>query len=334
MLKTRTIVSLLKRLGFLFLAFLKFHSGAFAGDAPSEFQERAVNVAGVERQYTVHYPTNKTPQRPGPLVIVLHGAGGASAENLAKWTGLDTIADREGFIVVYPSGLNGRWNDGRGETFRRSKQVRAVDDVGFMRSLIDGFIQRGEADASRVYVTGVSNGGMMAYRLGIELGAKLAAVAAVIANLPANLAGQQPERPLPVLIMNGTADPIIPWNGGEMRTLGISYGKVISTEDTVKYWVAADRLPLKSEKKILPDRDPRDNCRVEVDAYGPDVNGREVVLYTIKGGGHTFPGSKTPDRPRMLGAKCMDINGAEVIWEFFKKHSISQPHNPKKQNNP
>ncbi len=103
--------------------------------------------------------------------------------------------------------------------------------MDFFPGLIDQFIARGETDRRRIYITGLSNGGMMTHRLGIELSDKLAAIAPVIANIPARLANRRPARPLSVLITNGTADPIIPWGGGEMRKLGRDYGKVLSTPE-------------------------------------------------------------------------------------------------------
>jgi hypothetical protein len=169
---------------------------------------------------------------------------------------------------------------------------------------------------------GLSNGGMMTYRAGIELGGRLAAIASVIANLPENLAAKRPARPLPVLIMNGTEDPMMPWNGGPVRVLGNEYGTVLSTDATVRYWAQAAHLPLKPKTRALEDRVPGDGCRVEIDEYTQAGNAAEVILYRIQGGGHNLPGGNTPDRPLLLGRKCMDINGAEAIWAFFNKHSL------------
>lgn len=290
--------------------------------ARGDLQARTMMHAGVKRKFSLHYPNNISSTTPRPLVIVLHGGGGASAAIMARRTGLNTIADREGFIAVYPSGQKGQWNDGRGDSFLRGKKINDSDDVGFISALIDGFVQRGEADAKRIYVTGISNGGMMAYRLGIELGTKVAAIATIVANLPVNLSSRKPVRALPVLIMNGTEDPIIPWRGGELRALGMSYGKVLSTENTVKYWVEAARLPTKADKQMVADKSPKDKCRVEVASYKSEGRGMAVVLYAVIGGGHNLPGGNTPDRPRMLGRKCMDINGPEIVWSFFKKHSL------------
>ncbi len=278
---------------------------------------RTLSHGGLERAYAVHYPRNKQPVFRKPLVFVLHGGGGADARTMARRTGMNGIADREDFIVVYPAGVDGQWNDGRGKTFRGAKENAAVDDVGFLSALIDLFVQQGQADAVRIYAMGLSNGGMMTYRLGIELGHRLAAIAAVIANMPEKISSLRASRPLSVLIMNGTADPMMPWNGGPVRVFGKEYGNVLSTDETVRYWVRAALLPPRPETRSLEDTVPGDRCVAEVDRYGAPGRREEVLLYRLKGGGHNLPGGNTPDRPRLLGPKCMDFNGPEVIWSFF-----------------
>jgi len=279
-------------------------------------------VDGRERVFYIHYPKNEIPAGPKPLVFILHGGGGPVAAELAHRTGMNRVADREGFIAAYPMGIDGQWNDGRGKTFRRAEDNRDVDDVKFISAVMDVLIGNGQADPARVYAMGLSNGGMMTYRLGIEMGHRLAAIAPVIANLPENIAERKPARPLPVLIMNGTDDPMMPWNGGAVRVLGREYGKVLSTDRTVRYWVEAAGLPPSAATRVLEDRSPEDRCTVEVVEYSAAGNPVEVVLYRIRGGGHNLPGANTPDRPLLLGRKCMDIEAAAEIWSFFRKHSL------------
>lgn len=115
-----------------------------------------------ERTYFVHYPKNKPAESPKPLVFVLHGGGGADAEKMANRTRMNAIADREDFIVIYPAGIAGQWNDGRGKTFKRAKDNTDTDDVGFISAVIDLFVKNKVADSKRIYVMGLSNGGMMA----------------------------------------------------------------------------------------------------------------------------------------------------------------------------
>jgi polyhydroxybutyrate depolymerase len=285
-----------------------------------DFLERSFEYQGIARSYYVQLPDNAMPSAPLPVLFVLHGGDGADAKMMAAGTGYNKISDREKFIAVYPYGVDGQWNDGRGRTFRRNDNA-CINDVGFIEEATDRIAKEFPVDAGRIYVMGASNGGMMALRLGIELGDRLAAIAAVIANLPVNLASARPARPLPVLIMNGTKDPLIPWQGGELRLFGRNFGKLISTEETVAFWVKANGLSERPKTEMLPDKVGRDRSTVEVTTYEQEGKKPPVVLYTIHGGGHNLPGGRTFLRYLLLGNKCMDINGAEVIWDFLKQFS-------------
>jgi polyhydroxybutyrate depolymerase len=324
-LKIGGVFPVMKQSRLALLAFLVsgWCAGALGAYDSPEFESRVLVHGGRKRLVFIHFPANADPSKPKPVVLILHGGGGADAQEMARRTGLNRIADREGFIAAYPQGIDGQWNDGRGKTFRRAKDNTDVDDVGFLSAVIDDLTGRKQGDPARIYAMGLSNGGMMTYRLGIELGGRLAAIAAVIANLPENLSGKRPARPLPVLIMNGTEDPMMPWNGGPVRVLGKEYGTVLSTDGTVRYWTQAAQLPLKTSARLLEDRAAGDGCRVEVDEYSDAEKAAEVILYRLRGGGHNLPGGNTPDRPFVLGRKCMDIDGVEVIWSFFRKHSLT-----------
>lgn len=290
-------------------------------DPPSAgaLERRTIRHGGLLRSYHVHRPADGRGASPRPLLFVLHGGNGTDAATMARRTGFNAIAGRDGALVVYPAGVDGQWNDGRGRTFRRAADNSGIDDVGFIGAVTDALVASGEADPARVYVTGFSNGGMMTQRLGIELGDRFAAIASVIANIPVPIAGQPPRRPLPVLVMNGTADPLVPYDGGPVRVLGGSYGEVTSTDRTIAVWTTAAGLGAPSRTDTLPDRDPRDGCRVEVTTWSRSGTAAEVVLVTLRGGGHNIPGVDTPDRPRLVGPKCMEINGPEMTWEFLRR---------------
>ena len=276
---------------------------------------------GLERSYYLHLPPSYNATSRLPVIFVLHGGGRADGDEVAGRTGYNNIADREGFIVVYPNGVNAQWNDGRGKTFRSARDNTDIDDVDFIAGLIDRMILDYRGDASRIYVTGLSNGGMMTLRLGCEISGKLAAIAPVIANIPANIIGTcKPELPLPVLLMNGTADPLVPWDGGSVGFFGKTMGEVVSTADTVAFWTEHNQCSPVPKVELLPDRDGKDGSSVKVSTFDNCLNSSEVILYTIIGGGHSFPGGNIPDRPLLLGRKNNDINAAEVIWDFFKAH--------------
>jgi len=280
-----------------------------------------INFDDLERTFYLHLPTNHKFATKLPVVFVLHGGGKADGHEVAQRTGYNKLADREGFISVYPNGVDAQWNDGRGKTFRNEKDNTKVYDVGFISALIDHIIKDYKGDSSRIYVTGLSNGGMMTLRLGCELSSKLAAIAPVIANIPKNIVEKcNPDSPLPVLLMNGTDDPFVPWNGGKVTIFRQTRGEVVSTKDTIQFWVKHNRCNSVPNIKILTDRDTNDHSTVRVTTYTKEKNGCDVILYAIEGGGHNFPGSSTPDRPRLLGRKNNDIEGSEIIWEFFRQH--------------
>ncbi|TCJ11553.1 esterase [Parasulfuritortus cantonensis] len=293
-----------------------------AGPAPgAPLDPGRIEVGGRLRDYAVHLPNGRRPTAPAPLLLVLHGGNGASAETMMARYRFDEIGDRAGVIVVYPQGVDRQWNDGRNASFRRGRDNADVDDVGFVRALIDVLVRDLPVDRQRIYVAGMSNGGMMTYRLGIELGDRLAGIAAIIANVPANLIGRTPAAPLPVLIMNGTDDPVVPWNGGPVRVLGKSYGEVVSSQRSVDYWLAADRQTAPPRHTWPGDPVPADGCRPERIAYGEPGAPGEVVLYAMHGGGHNVPGADTPNLPGLLGRKCIDLDAAEAIWAFLAPHA-------------
>lgn len=269
------------------------------------------------RTYHVHTPQ---PRVNGllPTLLVLHGGGNGDAQQVAGITQYNDLADQHGFQAVYPEGVDAQWNDGRGITFRGG--VEGVDDVGFFDKLFDRLINRHRADPSRIYVTGLSNGGMMTLRLGIELGHRIAAIAPVIANIPQNLANQTPPAPLPILLMNGTADPLVPYEGGAL-TVGLGeYGELLSTNETIWFWIRANRQRgqrVQVSTQALPDRAPDDDSQVYRTIYSNLQ--APVVLYRVEGGGHTFPGGNVVDVPRLLGPRNDDIQGNVHIWTFLSQ---------------
>lgn len=274
---------------------------------------------GLERSYLVHIPPFYNKTKSMPLVIALHGGGG-TGKRMAKLTqgGFNTLADKEGFIVVYPDGIEKHWNDGRKEVKYRTHQEK-IDDVGFISALIDHLVEVLNVNPNRVYVTGMSNGAMMSYRLAFELSEKIAAIAPVTGNIPVDLSGT-PKRPISVLIVNNIEDPCMPWEGGYVQVGRIKLGRVLSTSETVKYWVKHNQCSLTPTIICEPDRDPNDDTRVCKEVYGNCKEGTEVILFAVEGGGHTWPGGWQYLPGWIVGKTSKDIDANEVIWNFFKKH--------------
>jgi polyhydroxybutyrate depolymerase len=263
-------------------------------------------VGGRERTYTWAGPDGGR----RPLVIALHGRGG-QGQSEAKLSHLDEIARREGFLVVFPDGIDRSWADGRGAT---PAARNGVDDVGFVRALIDRLVADGRVDPARVYVTGMSNGAIMTWTLACAMADRLAAIAPVSGAMPAALAEScTPARPLAVLYFAGTDDPILPYGGGDTP----AGGAVLSAEDSVGRWAAHDGCDLTASWTELPDTDPGDGTRARARRLTGCRDGVEVELVTIDHGGHTWPGGLAYAPERRIGKTSRDLDASEEMWRFF-----------------
>lgn len=273
---------------------------------------------GLERRFHLHLPARAS--TPAPLVVVLHG-GGRSADpvsQIRRATRFDEKAAEEGFAVVYPEALEGNWNDGRGVARYRS-HADDVDDVGFIGAVVDRAASLVRIDRTRVYVAGASNGGMMAYRLACEDAARYAAVAGVIANLPSKLSCR-PSRPVPVVMINGTDDPLMPWAGGYVRFGPQRLGQVMSGEASAGVFATASGCDPTASLERLPDRAPNDGTRVVRRSFRQCR--ADVVLYQVEGGGHTWPGRGAQTAGRaIVGRTSRDIDATDEIWAFFARQA-------------
>jgi polyhydroxybutyrate depolymerase len=236
----------------------------------------------------------------------------------------DQLADEQGLIVVYPDGYERHWNDCR-KIAHYSARTRNIDDLGFLRALVEHLRVTYGADARRVYVVGYSNGGQMAFRLALEAPDLLAGIAAVAANLPApeNMDCQASGRPVPVLLLNGTADPINPYEGGEVTIFGHgNRGRVLSSADSAAWIAKLDGAEPEVVAQRLPSSQPADKGWAERSVWKAP-SGMEVGLYTIHGGGHTLPQPQA-HYPPQLGNTYTGIDGPLEIWRFFAR----QPPRP------
>ena len=284
--------------------------------------ESSINYDGRERTFHISIPSSYDGETPVPLVIAIHGGGGLSIFMLRE-TGFSDLAEEEGFIVLYPQGVDKQWNDGR--PLKTTAYEENIDDVGFISALIDHVSSIFNIDKNCVYATGISNGGFMSFRLAYELSDKIAAVAPVTATLSDALYNEfpPPENPVSILIMNGTDDPLVPWNGGYVTILNQKRGKILSTEDTVNFFIEHNKCSEEPVTREMEDIDPDDDVTAEEIIYsGP--GGVEVVLYKINGGGHTWPDGKQYLPKSVIGTVCRDLNGTKVIWNFFKRHEKSK----------
>jgi len=287
---------------------------------PHTFQ---VSVNGANRRYVIHIPRTYNPAGNWPVVVVFHGAGGTARSAMRDgWT---ASADEENFLAVFPEGTSphpsrpGRflhnpqtWNDGSGR-LNIGAVERNVDDVGFVRALLDDLAARFALDRQRIFVTGFSNGASMSFRIGRELSDRVAAIAPVAG---ADWAADPPKlgHPISLLYLTGTADPLNPIGGGEVKIGLKTFGTKPPTRDMIQRWAQALGCP--SEPKSR-----RDEGGVKAVGYGPCEQGSEVVAYTLEGHGHHWPGGESALPESLAGRNATKLRATDVIWEFFKGHA-------------
>ncbi len=275
-----------------------------------------LTVDGRERTYSVHIPAGEHAGLPFPLVLALHGRLG-NGEGQARLSHFDRVSDAHGFIVVYPDGLDRSWADGREAT---PSDKNGVNDTKFISELIEKLSREYHIDEKRIYATGMSNGGFMSGRLACELSSRIAAVATVAASLSDNTAATcHPEQPISVMVMQGTADPLVPFEGGPLGKKG-DRGKVLSHANAVKKWVELDGCGAEPVKNHIPDN-AGDGTSVNVTAYSKCRGASEVLDYVILNGGHAWPGGMQYLGERLIGKTSMNIDASELIWQFFSSHS-------------
>jgi polyhydroxybutyrate depolymerase len=278
-----------------------------------------IKIGQATRRYATILPTTKS----APLVIVLHGNTQTGADMVTR-TSWPAVAKREGFAVVFPDGLNHAWADLRPNNLRAGRvPPHGTDDVAFIAKLVEKLVADGSADPKRIYVTGISNGGAMTMTLVCKRADLFAAAATVVINLTDQSANPcRPSRPVPMLMMNGTADPLVPYKGGR-GTSRFAVDGFWSAEKTMGFWRKTNGCEADNAAVTdLDDGDRADRSTVtRIDSRCPA--GRDVVLYRVNEGGHRMPGASDARFPRLanafLGPQNHDIDGAEIIWAFFKK---------------
>jgi polyhydroxybutyrate depolymerase len=249
----------------------------------------------------------KQPAQPGSgssLVFILHGSGGSGEGMMKRSEKLQAIASTENLILVYPDGYKHFWNECR-KMSTSAANIENIDENGFFSQMIDYFISRYKVDKARVFAIGTSGGGHMAYKLALTMPEKFRAITAIIANLPesSNMDCFEKKQPMPVMIINGTADSTNPYNGGEVKVSGTIMGNVRSTEQTFKYWAGIDGYSGEPVKEYLPDKDSTDGKTIERYTFKKKGN-PEVVLLKVINGKHDYPN---------------DIDVYLEAWSFFKR---------------
>ena len=279
-----------------------------------------------------------------PLVFVLHGGNGdmEGMRSQAGWQ-FEQIADKEGFVIAYPDGTSysdygmksstdgkGHWNDGRTVEGYYCDDKK-VDDVGFISYLIDQASTKVKIDQKRVYATGFSNGGLMTDRLACELSDRLAAAAPVSGTFSvATSKSCNPTRYVPILTINGDADPLVTWDGSapSVPVSGLDSTQKIAVSATLNEWKNVQKCSSVTTSSHI-DADPNDGTNVDVTKYSQCGGGtNQYQNYVVHGGGHTWPGAGGDMPEKLVGKTSMDFNASQAIWDFFKDKTLQSANRP------
>jgi polyhydroxybutyrate depolymerase len=284
---------------------LGLHSPLDSITLPAGTESKTLEFSGQTRRYLIHRPKGYDSKTPLPLVLVLHGAMQRTA-GIERMSGMSAKADKENFLAAYPagtsrSGLAPTWNAGACCGYALTHKV---DDVGFLRALIDRLEHDYTVDPKRIFVTGISNGGMMSYRLACELADRIAAIAPVEGAQDLEC---RPSGPASVIVFHGTADHLVPYNGGRSP---FQLGPVRTdtpVRSTVAFWVKQDNCSTTPKHE--------ETRQLRIDTYSGCKDGAGVALYTIPGGHHMWPGTRL---------SLNHVPATDIMWSFFAAH-------PKKQ---
>lgn len=280
------------------------------------FDKRTLISDQIERTYYVFAPKTLHRRKKIPLVFVFHGGGGTAAytERVTKFS---RLARRDKFIVVYPEAMYKNWNDGRGSKHVRSHREN-INDLGFVEEMIYSLTKEYNIDEKRIYATGISNGAFFSNYVGGNLSEKFAAIAPVVGGIAEPFSKKfNPDNPVSVFIIQGTADGLVPYNGGIVAK---RRGRTISTDDAINLWTKNNKTDNRSINRRLPNIDKKDGCTVNSFLWKNGTAGTEVKLFKMNGGGHTWAGTKNYLPKIIVGNICMDFDASVEIWNFFKSH--------------
>lgn len=280
-----------------------------AQEAVAEGVERhTLQVGGVSRSYLLYTP-RRTASGPMPLVMVFHGGGG-NADQIMPMSGWNEEAEKRGWLVAYPNGTGKQenkfltWNAGECCGYA---QENGIDDVAFVRAMLDDIGRRQRMDNARIYATGISNGAMLNYRLACELSDRIAAIAPISGTQ--EVAACHPAKPISIMHFHGTADQNVPFEGGYGDRARIKIDKR-SIPSTLDEWRSHDQCR------------PAEKTRVDGDATfltAACTSQAEIILVKIDGGGHAWPGGKTATRSGQTSSRYIDAT--QEMARFFERHT-------------
>ena len=307
--KIKLIFSLL----FITLLSCNKEDNSITPDKPSEQKTINLTVDGNARSFIVYLPTGYNNAGKMPLIFAIHGGSG-TPEGMINIANFKPISDREKVVLIYPAGIQNNWNDGRPTT----PNQLGINDVSFFNQMCDYAIANLSVDGTKIYATGISNGGFMSSRLGCELSNRIAAIAVDAATIEATTIASScnPGRPVPAIYIHGTTDPLVPFTGGTVSP-GAG-GTAISHFQAIDKWITINGCNTTPTITDLPDI-ANDGTTIKQRVYSNTTNGSEVVSYVILNGGHTWPQGYQYLNELIIGKTSQDMNACEVIWSFFKR---------------
>lgn len=270
-------------------------------------QQFVLNVDSISTTYRLHLPKGYSPTKKYPLVVNFHGLG-ADAMDHEYYCQMDKVADKEGFIVVYPQSNHKGWNVGYG----LRSYTDGPDDIRYFNLLLDTLERDFSIDKNRIYSTGVSLGGSLSYRVACDMSIRVAAIASVSGLMTdSTYTHCNPIRHVPILHIHGTRDHLMRYKGMD---------QTFSAEETVKLWAFKNKCENKPDTIQIPNRNKSDHTTAMLIKYLNCESGSEVWFYKIIKGGHTWPGAAK--QFKLMGKKNKDFNGSEAIWEFFERFTL------------
>lgn len=282
--------------------------------------DKTITVDNRVRQYMIHLPPAFSASSKLPVIFAFHGGGGEYKKTI-RYYNLNGLADRFGYIIVYPNAVNKAWSM-KGVASRIRHTENQVDDVGFISALLDQLIVSYGVDSNRVFCTGISRGGIFSLFLAWQLSDRIKAIAPVCASIPVAIASNyQFSHPTPVLLINGTGDPLISYYGGpgklNTRNAGSLEADMLPTEKLVNKILGLNNCSSAPIVSNLPDLDPGDGCTATELVY--PCQGGLVQFIKVINGGHCWPGGIQYLPKLIIGKVCRDFKAEEKIFAFFQE---------------
>ncbi len=280
--------------------------------------EKTLSLDGLQRKYLVHLPTDYASAKNLSVIFALHGGGGNYHQVITQYN-LNPLADKNNFIVVYPDAMNKSWSM-KGVSSRVKSNDQDIDDVHFISVLIDTIAVHYKGDVKNVFCTGISRGGIFSLFLASKLSGRIKGIAPVCASIPRSIIDSYTFiHPTPVLLINGTADPLISYTGGPGKFNNITGDAeqydMLPTEELVKKITGLNNCSNPPDVYSLPDVTPGDGCTAIKYTY--TCNNTTVKFIKVINGGHTWPGGTQYLPKFIIGKLCLDFKAEDEIFGFF-----------------